>query len=338
MASGRKAKSGKRSKKGGLKQNWDGIVAGRYFAPVAGLWGAALGWLSVAVTPEALIASLTEGTFIATLETPVQTLLAGGAAMVFGCVLFAVAHTRSAAARRHNGPNSILTKMNRKVHPIDPVRDLGSRSIDEPVETMPFVTPAWRDADVEDAEEELPVVPRVMREAEPEPEVPALNAPRELDLAQFAELPGRNAVWVEEPLAPAAPVAAERLAAPRPVAAPVVAAVPDPALAAASPRRPAAVPPVPGAAALARLRALPPGELSMVEMVERFAGALHEHRTNAPARTLTAAELAAREAALAEALKALAALSGIGAEPAPVDRDEPLRDALRQLQPRRGAA
>jgi len=48
-------------------------------------------------------------------------------------------------------------------------------------------------------------------------------------------------------------------------------------------------------------------------------------------------DLAAREAALAEALKALAALSGF--EPAPTPKpDEPLRDALTRLQGLRGAA
>jgi len=76
----------------------------------------------------------------------------------------------------------------------------------------------------------------------------------------------------------------------------------------------------------------------MAEMVERFAAALHQHRTSAPVRTLGAAELAAREAALAEALKALATLSGIGGAPAAGDQDDPLRAALSQLQPRRDAA
>jgi hypothetical protein len=87
--------------------------------------------------------------------------------------------------------------------------------------------------------------------------------------------------------------------------------------------------PEPGTAALARLRAVPTSELSMAEMVERFAGALHEHRASPPTRALSAADLAAREAALAEALKALAALSGGDAS----DKSrEPLRAALAQLQ------
>jgi hypothetical protein len=105
--------------------------------------------------------------------------------------------------------------------------------------------------------------------------------------------------------------------------------------------RPAAPPspPEPGTAALARLRAVPPSELSLAEMVERFAAALQEHRDTPPARALGGADLAAREAALAEALKALTALSGgVPADSPAGERDAPLRAALAQLQTRRGAA
>jgi hypothetical protein len=91
----------------------------------------------------------------------------------------------------------------------------------------------------------------------------------------------------------------------------------------------------PNAAALARLRATPTQELSLAEMVERFAGALQEHRETVPAKALTGRDVAAREAALAEALKALATLSGT---PAPAPQDNALHDALSQLQAMRGAA
>lgn len=364
MALGRMFKSRNRKhKKAGRRRRWLALVARPFFAPVVGLWGALLGGLTVIVVPAETLESLAEGTLLATFDIPVQLQLAGGSAVVLGGLLFVLAAAKSADARRRLNPRSILNLVNRKVSPIDPVRDLGSKSIDEPVETMPFATPAWRDADLEPAAAEKPAVPaapetreaapeceaeaplpRVMRHPLPEsaeaavPQPSSQSVPLELDLAQFAELPGRNAVWVEEPVAPVAPPAPEPEAAPQPVGAPAVAAVPDPAPRTLRPRRPATPPPLPGTAALARLRAVPPGELSMVEMVERFAGALHEHRSNAPARTRTAAELAAREAALAEALKALAALSGIGGEAAPADRDAPLRAALSQLQPRRGAA
>ncbi|MBA4009276.1 MAG: hypothetical protein C0486_10910 [Erythrobacter sp.] len=78
-------------------------------------------------------------------------------------------------------------------------------------------------------------------------------------------------------------------------------------------------------------------------MVERFAGALHDVRETSPGRSLGPGDLAAREAALAEALKALEALSGTN-RPAPrlPRRDEPLPAARARLQPHlervRGAA
>ena len=145
-------------------------------------------------------------------------------------------------------------------------------------------------------------------------------APIELDLSEFAELPGRNAVWVEE--------------APEPVVASPVApaSAPPPALHAVPP-------PEPGTAALGRLRAIALNELSMAEMVERFAAALHEHRAAPPVRGPATSEFAAREAALADALKALSGLSG-GAlvRGAAENREDPLHTALSQLQAQRGAA
>jgi hypothetical protein len=83
------------------------------------------------------------------------------------------------------------------------------------------------------------------------------------------------------------------------------------------------------------LRAAPPEQLSLAEMVERFAGALHEHRETGPRRPMTPKDIAAREAALAEALRALAALSG---DDRPAPAREPLADALTRLQGVRGAA
>lgn len=400
MASGRKGKVQKvrRSKAdagGGHRQRRQRLVAHPLFAVGVGLWGALLGGLVVLVVPEAQIEGVTAGSMIATFGVPVKPLLAGGLALLLGLATFGFAAARSSAARRQMNPSTILHAVARKVSPIDPARDLGSKSIDDPIETMPFASPAWRDADIDAAEEDEAAeedqpLPRFMRARRPEVEpdiedadedetgftppppawreaapvteperplprfmthplpeaaeaaapapAPALRAepedmPLELDLASFAQLPGRNAVWVEEP----APVA---VAAPAPVVAPVLKSAPKPVPAPAARRAVPTPPPVPGTAALSRLRAVPANELSIPQMVERFAGALHEHRANAAARSLTADELAARETALAEALKALAVLSGVPAAPvpAPADREAPLRAALTQLHPRRGAA
>lgn len=293
------------------------LVAHRAFAPILGLWGSMLGGLTIMVLPSALIEQALSGTMIGASGLPVQPIAAAIAALVVGGGLFAIAVVASHRVRRVAGEPSVVK---RSVRPIDPVRDLGISSLDDPIETTPFATPAWRDADVPDVA--------------PEPQ----TVPRELELSEFAELPGRNAVWVEEVAEPVAENAPEPepAAEPMPVTEPLAEVVAEEPVAdtpvtdtPVTALRQTAPLPDPGTAALARLRAVPTSELSMAEMVERFAGALHEHRTSPPTRALTAADLAAREAALAEALKALAALSGESTGDA---AKEPLRAALAQLQ------
>ncbi|QDH34682.1 hypothetical protein [Porphyrobacter sp. YT40] len=304
------------------KGNKASLVANRAFAPLLGLWGLALGALVVVVLPASMVDAATRGLMIGNLGLPVQPLLAGFAGVLIGGVLFMIAAFLGAAARRRAGEPSIVRRAAREMRPIDPVRDLGSRSLDEPIETMPFATPAWRDADIED----------------PAPKSLAAAVMRELDLSEFAELPGRNAVWVEEQVpAPEEPVAVSQLEPQPPVAEPA-ATEPRPVPQVAALRAVAALPD-PGTAALTRLRSVPASELSLPQMVERFAGALHEHRTTPPARSLSAADLAAREAALAEALKALAAISApVRDVTAPAGESDPLHAALAQLQLQRGAA
>lgn len=315
MKSGQKEQ---RARRKGRKGASGSLVAHRVFAPMLGLWGALLGGLAVMVVPSDLMEAATRGTAVATLGGLAQPVIAGLAAVLLGCVLFVAAAAASRRARRRASSPSIAELAVRRVRPIDPARDLGSLSLDDPIETAPFATPAWRDAETS--------------EPEPEAEPRLASAPRELDLAQFAEFPGRNAVWVEEPAMAEAPSAAVPETLPEAQPYTLTDALPVEEPVASAPvsllREPEALP-EPGTAALARLRAVPTSELSMAEMVERFAGALHEHRASPPTRALSAADLAAREAALAEALKALAALSGDDAS----DKSrEPLRAALAQLQ------
>jgi hypothetical protein len=190
---------------------------------------------------------------------------------------------------------SIAAMAVRHVRTIDPASELGSASLDAPVENMPFAAAA-------------PV-------AEPAPAVIAeAPAPVELDLADFAALPGRNAVWVEAPAAAAAE--------------PEPAPAPEPVLRAVAP------PPV-SPSAIERLRAVPPSELSLLQMVERFAAALHEHQSAPVSGSDPRAGMAGRDAALAEALKALATLSR---DSEAQTQSEPLRAALGRLQALRGAA
>lgn len=328
MKRGQKGKAAQRGRKGLRKEKKPPLVAHRGFAPFLGLWGAGLGAVLVMVLPTELVETTFRGTLIGTFTGLVQPMLAAIAALALAGALFVPAAAAHRGARRRAGGHSLVGTAMRHVTPINPARDLGSRRLDDPIDTMPFASPAWRDADLDAREpvavEEPTPQPQSETEAKTDP------VPVELDLAAFAELPGRNAVWVDE--TPAEPESKPELA---PESAPV--AKPAAALRTVS-ATPA--PPAPGTAALARLREVPTEALSLPQMVERFAGALHEHRTAPSARALSATDLAAREAALAEALKALAALSGEGAgqrSAAPDHRAEPLRDALARFQPMREA-
>lgn len=101
-------------------------------------------------------------------------------------------------------------------------------------------------------------------------------------------------------------------------------------------REPRSVPPAArhGTAALSLLRSVPTSELSMPEMVERFAAALHQHRSGTAAIAPLNGEIAARQAALAEALKGLATLSN-GA--APLLQEESRTMSVREALDRLGA-
>ncbi|MDZ4138430.1 MAG: hypothetical protein U0995_01030 [Erythrobacter sp.] len=279
------------------------------FAPMLGVWGAALAGLSIMVMPPVLIAQFSKGTVLILLGQQAQIVLAIGGALLLGGALFMIANRASRAERGGTDAPSLVARAASHVRAIDPKHELGSASLDEPLEAMPFAPPASAPSPVADA----PVL--------------TLPPPRALDLAEFAQLPGRNAVWVEEPPAPIADDAAtlDTHVEAEPVQTSPksdVATLPSPAA-------------NPGTTALTRLRAMPVQELSVIQMVERFAGALHEHRTTAPGTAGNRHDIAAREAALAEAMKALAALSGErGAAP----EGEPLRDAIARLQGLRGAA
>lgn len=318
MKRGQKDRAKRRSRR---KAGSGSLVAHPVFAPVLGLWGALLAASAVLVIPADLILAAARGTFLATLGAMAPLLVAGLAAALLGGTLFVIASGMSKRARRRAAAPSVAEMAVRRVNPIDPARDLGSRSLDDPLDAMPFATPAWRDADVSMPAPRFDQQPEPQHAPEyaPSPLADAEPAPVALDLANFAEIPGRNAVWIDEAPAaePGATFVTDEPVARRPV----------------TPLREPVPLPEPGTAALARLRAVPPSELSLAEMVERFAGALHEHRVSPPTRALSAADLAAREAALAEALKALAALSG---DEGAGSVREPLRAALAQFQtPRR---
>lgn len=273
------------------------------FGIVLGLWGAALGGLVTLVLPRDLVLVVAAKAGLAASGANAPYVLAAVAALVLGGVMFALAGLFTRAAIRSRRPGntpSLAAKAVRQVQTIDPASELGSSSLDEPVEAMPFAGL------------------RPVCETGAGAETTELAPPLELDLEEFGALPGRNAVWVEDRGLIAEPPEPESVPAP------------EPALHALTPA-PRPVSP----SAIEHLRAMPTSELSLVQMVERFAAALHEHQSAPPGTSTLRADQAGRDAALAEALKALAAFSP---DEGTTARGEPLRAALARLQELRGAA
>ena len=307
MATGQKGRTKQQGRKAHLRRS-QVLAAHPAFAPMLGIWGAALAGLSIMVLPAPIMVRASKGTGLVLLGSQGQLILAILAALLLGASLFMVASQLNRKARRRADAPSIVSLAARRVHTIDPARELGSLRLDDPVEAVPFSAPPTA--------------------ASPAAATAEMPAPRALDLAEFAMMPGRNGPWVEEPAALAA------AATPPPLVAKPVPLTAVPAPVAETPRSAIVGP---GAAALAQLRAVPPQELSLVQMIERFAGALHEHREVSSGKAAAPGDLAAREAALAEALRALAVLSS-GSMAASAPADEPLHDALTRLQGLRGAA
>lgn len=291
------------------------LVAHRAFAPLLGMWAAVLGGLVVIVLPSHFVRHALGGALISGWEGQPQLFLAGMAAAILGVPTFVIAAAIHRRARRRSDAPLIDEHAVRQITLIDPKSDLGTGSLDDPLDGVPFGTTPGGEGDLDVTLITSDVAPHTVPKPEDAP------APRELDLAEFAALPSRNAVWIEEPVGDS--LATEQINPPRGSCHSAGAAPPPPS----------------GTTALARLRAMPPSELSLVEMVERLAGALHEYRANPPAQPLGSTDLAEREAALTEAMRALIALSGErSAEAQASDRDEPLRAALARFGARTGAA
>lgn len=300
MKRGHHSKAEKQRRGRGARRSRPTVRAHALFVPILAVWGALLGGLVTLVLPAGAVLAAAANIGLGGLDEMSRFILASVAALVMGSVMLVIGRLLASKAEVRVDTPSIASMVVRQVRTIDPASELGSVSFDAPVETVPFA--------VAEPQPE-PVVPA-------EVPAPAPAAPQELDLAQFAALAGRNAVWVEEPVAAAAP----SLVVPEPAPAPEPATI----MRRAELR-------TPSPSAIERLRAVPPSELSLVQMVERFAAALHEHQSTPAGST----GLAARDAALAEALKALAVLSR---DSEAQTQSEPVRAALGRLQELRGAA
>jgi hypothetical protein len=269
------------------------------FAPMLGVWGAGLGLVIVMVLPATAIEAFA-GIIPADLPPQAARMaLAASAALLLALGAYG---TGRMLARRHRmaapTPRPVSDRVSGKVRPIDPARELGSDSFDAPLPEGLFDRHASDDDGSEDETEWLPHAPdeaELALEAAAELAAARAAPPRDLDLAAFAALEGRNAVWVEEPAA-LMQMPAEPEPEPEPDPEPELEPNPDPAL----------------VSAIARLRAVPPTQLSLCEMVERFAAALQDYRAALEAREGEDESREEREAMLHEALGALGRITGAG--------------------------
>jgi hypothetical protein len=227
------------------------------FAPALALWGAACGALCIMVLSTSAVMTLAAMLLPEFALQFARPVLALGVAALAGMMCYAFARRLSHRRRPAHGLED--------VKPIDPVSELGSDSFDAPLPALP-------------AHEE-------MIWQEEEAAVTLQPSGDDLSLEEFAALPGRNAVWVEEASEPEPDIVVRGVSAP------------------ASPAR--AVP-----TAIAKLRAAPLAELSLCHMVERFAAALQDHQSSQEQHGDHDRE--EREAVLNEALKALAQVTRSG--------------------------
>jgi hypothetical protein len=342
-------------------------VRHKVFVPVLAGWAAALGGLSVLMLPGAVFASLLITTGLAALDGLARPVLALIAAAVCGLAGFVAA----LALRRSLSPDPrghILGEVAaRRIHPIDPTSELGSESLDAPLDQGSGM----------DLSEHLRESLATTTEPDGEDSSPDWGAhwlqEEPFELGENHALGGEagedaaasDAAGECEPL-PEAPIAQ-----PAPEPRDMVWTIGSEAEVAPAPEPDAPLDPVPleepqfdqpqpaPANGIERLRQARPEDLSLVELVERFAAALHDHQLNARRRAAADqartdgedASVPARDAALAEALKALSQFTQGDAETESSEGEQAgqsasrvgnteraLRNALAHLQDMRGAA
>jgi len=240
------------------------IFAHPAFVPMIAAWGAAVCGLSVFVLPDT------------------SAFLAIAAAILGGAFLYLAARALNARSAPVSSDIGVAAEPDEAVLPINPAQDLGSDSLDAPIEDMFLFEP--------EHPEEEPVIAEEPVEAEDEE--PAVEPKEEV-------APPENTGPAPKPLPKSA---------------------------------------------LEELRQTPTEELSLVQMVERFAAALHDYQKQEHARM--AATGPGRDVALAEALKALDLFTERGFDKGGAatgtanlgETERELQAALTKLQNLRGAA
>ena len=359
----------------------------RAFVPMVTIWAGVFMALIMAVMPEYAIARSSALTGIYLPLIAVRVILAIGVGCAGALLGYIVSSALSNYVTKNDSDNGLVSKAfrSRELEPINPVTELGSESLDAPIleefeepapetaESAPrheaesevesgddgadseagwaFTRKHFKHALIESCEgatcepapSEEPVQPVQSQEAQTQADETAdaefaslsaeqINAPRNkatemrdaLDLAGFSSLPEDS----QEAQTPSEEATSD---IPAPVSATPATAIPAPTT------------------GVEALRQKPAEDLSLVEMVERFAAALHDRQTQERARFEQGQKT--RDAALADALKALTVFTESGfdqgqapsrnATPASdrIDQTEDeLRSALTRLQGLRGAA
>jgi len=298
------------------------LVRHPVFAPLIAAWFAILLGAAILVQPASSIARITAAVELTAFGDFARIGLALIAALLGGTLGWFGA--KALQPRRRFEDEEIEDEAHTRVRPIVASEDLGINSFDDPVDQN-----AWKDWSEEDIDEE---------------ELEGVNA-----FADFEDID--DDAWVEaedaEPNADSDLLELTDIAEEHDIV-PELPEEPEDAVAesesddvAAESNLPVFARRIQAGSAIEKLRELPTEQLSLVQMVERFAAALHEHQEqhgkNAPPQ---------EDAALAEGLRALALLSGenpMSSASEPTGEDAPqthaeLRDALDKLRELSGVA
>ncbi|MEL6529582.1 MAG: hypothetical protein AAFQ27_06440 [Pseudomonadota bacterium] len=343
-----------------------------FFVPSLAIWGALLAGLTVLVLPGDIINRITTVTALGVLDNFARYFFAALAALMgAACGYFTAIKWRSMVAARSG---TIVDDASDQVRPIDPVAELGSDSLDAPIEEEPadeelleldVPVDAHQFDTTDDQEVTEPIETLELgaeQEADPEPQVeveaidplkdehckPAKDADEPFDRPLLRrkrprEKPFELVQALGDHRARQAALHKDLLDLGE------FTQLSDHKQANESNGRPSKTDHAP--TAIDKLRAVPPQDLSLMQMVERLAVALHERQEAARAKPQTE-QAFERDAALAEALKALSLFTESGRAPqterAENDHDPAnettggkeaeLRDALSKLHDMRGAA
>ena len=259
------------------------LVGSTIFVRIFTIWGAAVAGFSVMALSSVTIARLSMFAGLGALGSLAQIVFALIAAAIGGIIAFIASGVFKSFVLRTASGGPIATMAARRVRPIDPAAELGSDSLDAPIEEMPF------SGSTHEEEGELEDYPLELEE--PEPETFELDA----SAAIVDEVEPESDT---DPALAAAPQA-ENDDQDTTLELSGFEQVEEPAL--------ATQPPVDQAnSGIEKLRQSKPEDLSLVQLVERFAAALHDAHDNAPEGKVGSVEAdPQREKALAEALKAL---------------------------------